>query len=273
MKTSNFLTFDIEEWYHANYDGVDISKHSNTDTNLEHSVDRLIELCGSYGVKSTCFILGSVAKAKPYIVKKLHDAGHEIASHGMNHKLIYNMTPDEFSLDLYESTDVLEQITGEKVVGFRAPSWSMSKEISGWFYETLEMQGYRYSSSIYPASNPLFGIPNANRMPHMVGGILEIPQSIMSIAGYECGYAGGGFFRFFPRWLIEREIKKANKEGRPVFLYLHPREIEPDQPKLDIRGSDKFFHYYGINGCEAKLTEIVGDFKDSFVRMDKYRLY
>lgn len=272
MNVHNFLTFDIEEWFHANYEGIDLSAYDSGSTNLETNVDRLIDICAEHDVKSTCFILGSVAEQKPHVVKKLFDAGHEIASHGTAHKLIYPMSPDEFRADIQVSSDLLEQITGQKVVGFRAPSWSVKRETLPWFYEILAQEGFIYSSSVYPAKHSLFGIPDFPSVPHypLSQSVLEIPQSVMNLFGNSVGYAGGGFLRFFPTWLIRREIQKKNRRGEPVFIYLHPREIDIHQPRLELKGFDEFFHYQGIAGCEQKLATLMDTFGESFIRMDEY---
>lgn len=269
---NNFLTFDIEEWYHANYDGVNISDYNSIFTNLETNVDRLIEICNVYDVKSTCFILGDVAHEKPHIIKKLFDAGHEIASHGNSHKLIYPMTPAEFHTDLITSTDRLEQIIAHKVVGFRAPSWSVREDTLPWFYEILAQEGFLYSSSIYPAKSALFGIDNAPQEPHYPSPypILEIPQSVINLFGNHVGYSGGGYLRFFPTWLIKHVIHKKNREGKSVFIYLHPREIDVEGPKLKLGLVDGYFHYQGIAGVEQKLAFLMSEFQKSFLRMDSY---
>jgi len=272
MNINNFITFDIEEWFHANYEGLDGSQYHGISTNLESNVDRLIDLCAVHGVKSTCFILGDVAKNKPYVVKKLFEAGHEIASHGSSHKLIYPMTPEEFRTDLKASSHVLEQITGQRVVGFRAPSWSVKRETLVWFYDVLAEEQFLYSSSVYPAKNTLFGIPNFPDTPHYPTSnpVLEIPQSVMNFFGNKVGYAGGGYLRFFPTWLIKQQIRKNNKEDKSVFIYAHPREIEIHQPRLKLGMMDGYFHYQGIAGCEEKLSSLLEEFQHSFIRMDEY---
>lgn len=266
------MTFDIEEWFHANYEGVDSSVFDTQSTNLESNVDRLIDLCDAYGVKTTCFILGDVAKNKPYIVKKLFEAGHEIASHGSSHKLVYTMDIEEFRHDLKCSTDTLEQITGQKVIGFRAPSWSLKRETLPWFYEVLAQERFLYSSSVYPAKNTLFGIPNFLERPHYptASPILEIPQSVMNFFGNRVGYAGGGYLRFFPTWLIKQKIRQKNRDGNPVFIYAHPREIDIHQPRLKLGMMDGYFHYQGIAGCEEKLSSLLAEFQYSFIRMDEF---
>lgn len=272
MKSNNFITFDIEEWFHANYNGVNSSVFDTHSTNLESNVDRLIDICDSYDIKSTCFILGDVANNKPHIVKKLFEAGHEIASHGSSHNLIYPMDPEEFRADLKVSSAVLEQITGKKVVGFRAPSWSVKRETLTWFYEVLAQEGFTYSSSVYPAKNTLFGIPGFLDTPHYPTSapILEIPQSVMKLFGNRVGYAGGGYLRFFPTWLIKREIRQKNREEKPVFIYIHPREIDIHQPRLKLGRMDGYFHYQGISGCEEKLSSLIKEFQHTFIRMDEY---
>ena len=272
----NFVTFDIEEWYHANYDDVDLNKYKDISTNLEYSVNRLLNICENYGVKSTCFILGNLAKEKPYIVKKINEQGHEVASHGFAHKLVYTMKPKEFKEDLRISCDILEQITGNKVLGFRAPSWSVKQEQLDWFYDILAEQGLIYSSSIYPAYTYLYGINNFPKYPHnpIVNGkekqILEIPQSVTKIFGKNVGFAGGFYLRFFPEWFIKNTIKNKNKQNQSVFIYLHPREIEIEQEKIELKTLENFIHYHGINGCEKKLIKLIKYFSNTFIRMDDY---
>lgn len=274
--TNNFLTFDIEEWYHANYDDVDVNKYKNTKTNLEHSVNQLLNICKNKQVKSTCFILGNLAKEKPHIVKNIHNQGHEVASHSYAHRLVYTMKPNEFKEDLRISCDILEQITGEKVLGFRAPSWSIKQEQLDWFYDILSEQGLIYSSSVYPAYTYLYGINDFPQYPHnpIVNGkekqILEIPQSVTKFFGKDLGFAGGFYLRFFPEWFIKNTIKNKNTQEQSVFIYLHPREIELNQEKIDLKALENFIHYHGINNCEKKLTNLIKYFANTFIRMDEF---
>ncbi len=268
----NFLTFDIEEWFHANYEGIDPGAFSDDSDNLENNVDRLLEICAAYGVRATCFILGDVARQKPRIVRKIFDAGHEVASHGCSHALIHTMSPEAFRAELRTSADLLSQITGERVVGFRAPSWSVKRPTLEWFYTILHEEGYEYSSSVYPAKHTLFGIEGFASLPHYPAPVpvLEIPQSVMNLLGNRVGYAGGGYLRFFPGRLIRRVIRNRNRAGESVFLYLHPREIDPDQPRLKLGLVDGYFHYQGIAKTEAKLRYLLDDLAPGCVRMDAY---
>lgn len=269
---TNFLTFDIEEWYHANYPGIDFKTFSPHPSRLETNTDRLIEMCERHGVKATCFILGEVAATKPSVVKKLFEAGHEIASHGNSHRLIYPMSPQEFREDVRIASDRLEQLIGQKVVGFRAPSWSVKQESLSWFYDILAQEGFRYSSSIYPGKNTHFGIDGGEENIHYVphSSMVEIPQSVMNLFGNRLGYAGGGYLRFFPTWLIVRMIHKKNRENKNVFLYVHPREIDVDERRLELTGLDRYFHYQGIAHTETKLDILLSTFQKSFQRMDEY---
>jgi polysaccharide deacetylase family protein (PEP-CTERM system associated) len=267
--TPTYLTFDIEEWYHANYEGVDHAQFSETPTTLEELVDRLIAGCEAWKVRTTCFILSSVAAKKPAIVRKLHAAGHEIASHGHSHRLVHTMTPDEFRAELVHSNDILEQITGEKVLGFRAPSFSVTRECRAWYYDALEAAGLRYSSSVFPGQTFLYGVPGSPRYPHYprIDGrstaILEFPLPLVQLPGADAGL----YIRLFPAWFIRRFIRQKNARGIPTVIYVHPREIDPDQPRLDLPLFTRLIHYWGIRGCEAKLGRVIEAQPGRFMRM------
>jgi polysaccharide deacetylase family protein (PEP-CTERM system associated) len=274
--TTNFLTFDIEEWYNANYDSVDLSFYSGENTKLESNVDRLLEICDKFGIKSTCFVVGDIAKNKPNIVKNIHRQGHEIASHSFHHQLVYQMAPEQFEDDLRISLDTLEQIIGEKIVGYRAPSWSVNRDNLSWFYPILHQHGIVYSSSVFPGKTFLYGIPDFPQKIHKpvvdgkVHDVWEIPQTLVSFAGKSVGFSGGFYMRFFPAWFINRSLKTANKNGKNVFLYLHPREIDPGSPRLKLPPVERLIHYYGVKGCEKKLHQVIGKNKNTFTRMKDY---
>lgn len=271
--TNNFLTFDIEEWFHANYSSVNISKYSHLPTTLPNLVDILIHEMDEVGVKSTCFIVGNVAKKYPQIVKKLHKAGHEIASHSMHHKLMYSLKPSEFVQDTYESCETLQSLTGTKVLGYRAPSWSVKENMLGWFYDGLRKNGIEYSSSVFPAANYLYGIDDVTPFPHVVeggSGCIEIPCSVGSILNKKFGFSGGFYFRVFPKWFIKTFAHSLNDKGIPVVFYLHPREIDVQQEKLDLPLHENLIHYWNIAGTLPKLREVMRLYKKSFTRMDTF---
>ena len=271
----NILTFDIEEWYHANYERIDFRIYETIPSRLSINVDRLIEICDRHQIKTTCFIVGTVAKNNPQLVKKLYNAGHEIASHGYQHKLVYEMTPDEFYNDTKKSVDILEDIIGEKILGFRAPSWSVKKDTLLWFYQTLEILGLRYSSSIYPGQTFLYGIPDFPeyihhpRLENKFSTILEVPVPVTQILGKKIGFSGGFYLRLFPSYAIIRWSKQKNKDGKPVFFYLHPREIDPIERRLPLPFLPRIIQYWGVNQCEKKLQRILDTFTPNFYPMKK----
>jgi polysaccharide deacetylase family protein (PEP-CTERM system associated) len=266
---TNFLTLDVEEWFHANYSGFEPPGRP-AETNLEPLVDRLIALCAERSVRTTCFVLGSVARAKPAVVRKLQAAGHEIASHGYGHELVYSMGQERFAADLRLSLDILQEIAGEKVLGYRAPSFSVTREILPWYYDTLEEAGLRYSSSVFPGRTFLYGVPGFPARIHrpVVAGVrrstIEFPVPAVRFAGREMGL----YFRLFPAWAISRRIARDNRAGKPVVLYVHPREIDPRQPRLALPYFQSLIHYWGIRSCKAKLRSILGSAE--FGRMGDY---
>lgn len=264
-----FLTFDVEEFYNAELLSKYINKNEIKETNLENNIDSLIDLCSEYKVKSTSFILGEVAKNKPQIVRKLYNAGHEIASHSYSHKLIYNMTPEEFRNDLRKSKNVLEDITGGRIIGYRAPSWSVKKEILDWYYEILIENEIEYSSSIYPGRTFLYGIPDAPDNIHrpLINGrklnILEIPQHLKNIIFFKSGFSGGFYLRLYPMFILKLFFKNELKNKNNFFMYLHPYEISKYEINNKIPLLYKFIQFYNLNNSREKLASLINIYKDS----------
>jgi peptidoglycan-N-acetylglucosamine deacetylase len=265
----NLLTFDVEEWYHANYEGFDPSPYSGQPTRLEFLMDRLLDLCARHSVKSTFFVLGSVAEAKPSIVRAIHAAGHEVASHGYGHQSVRSISPEEFRADLRRSCEILEGITGRKVVSYRAPSFSVTAETLGWFYQALEEAGILCSSSVFPGRTFLYGVPGFPcrvHYPQIEGRqvrVLEIPMPRVRLLGRDLGL----YVRLFPAWFLQRRIEQENRLGQPVTLYVHPREIDPHQPRLPLGWSVALIHYWGIAGCERKLDGLLASLPGRFGRV------
>lgn len=270
--TCNFITLDVEEWYHANYEGVDFDRYRHKGSRLSQNVDRLIALFARHEVKITCFVLGQVAEEHPDVVKRLHAAGHEIASHGCDHRLVYTMTPEEFKEDVKRSCGLLGDITGERVRGFRAPSWSVIEKVRPWYYDTLEAQGLSYSSSVYPGRTFLYGIEGASEKPHYpeirgrVSPVLEIPCPVVRLLGKAMGF----YIRLFPAWFMARYMTKENARGKSVFIYIHPREIDPDQHRLDLPFLTSLIHYWGIRSCERKIDALTARMKSTWRTMGEY---
>jgi polysaccharide deacetylase family protein (PEP-CTERM system associated) len=265
----NLLTFDVEEWYHANYEGFDQSQFAGQPTHLEALTDRLLDLCARHGVKSTFFVLGSVAEEKPSVVRAIHAGGHEVASHGYGHQSVPSMTPAEFRADLRRSCGVLEGITGAKVLAYRAPSFSVTAGTLGWFYEALEEAGIVCSSSVFPGRTFLYGIrgfPECVHYPLVDGrrvGVLEIPMPRVRLLGRDLGL----YVRLFPAWFLRQRIERDNRVGLPVTLYVHPREIDPEQPRLRLRWPVALIHYWGIAGCERRLDALLARLPGRFGRV------
>jgi len=267
--SANLLTFDVEEWYHANYDGCGPAPSAAESTHLEAMTDRLLDLCARHDVKSTFFVLGCVAEAKPSIVRAIHAAGHEVASHGYGHQSVRSLSPEEFRADLERSCGILEGITGQRVRAYRAPSFSVTAETLGWFYEALEANGILCSSSVFPGRTFLYGIPGFPERIHYpaVNGrevrVLEIPMPRVRLFGRDLGL----YVRLFPTWFLRSRIERDNRAGRPVTLYVHPREIDPDQPRLALPWSVALIHYWGIAGCERKLNALLASLPGRFRRV------
>ncbi len=269
VEPANLLTFDVEEWYHANYEVCDRSCYAGEPTCLDTLVNRLLDLCARHDAKSTFFVLGSVAEQKPSIVRAIHATGHEVASHGYGHRSVQSMSPTEFRADLQRSCRVLEDITGAKVLAYRAPSFSVTAATLGWFYEALQEAGIVCSSSVFPGRTFLYGIPGFPERVHypVVDGrevrVLEIPVPRVRLLGRDLGL----YVRLFPAWFLRRRMERDNRLGRPVTLYVHPREIDPGQPRLALRWPVSLVHYWGIAGCERKLDALLTSLPGQFGRV------
>lgn len=269
----NLLTFDIEEWSDVNYPGIDFSKIDRQKSNLENEVREILTLCQRFGVKATFFILGKAIVKKPHLVKIIQNQGHEIASHGFEHKLVYNLSPREFKEDLEKSLALLESITGEKILGYRAPSWSIKKETS-WVYPILAELGLKYSASVFPIKTFLYGIPDAPRFPYLVKipnqnkEILEIPTSTFKLFNKNIPFSGGFYFRLLPAWLIKYGFRQIKKEKKPVITYFHPREIDASLPKLKLPLKAYLIHSFGLARTRNKLEEILKSFSFGTIKAE-----
>jgi peptidoglycan-N-acetylglucosamine deacetylase len=272
IPVSNFLTFDVEEWFDAEIPRRKLKYVPDENTAIEKQTDLFIAICNRLNIKSTCFVVGQVAQKKPEIVKKLHRNGHEIASHSFSHNLIYNMTPEFFRKDLHQSIEILGNITGEKVKGFRAPSFSVNTKIARWFYQILEEEGINYSSSIYPAKTFLYGMPESSDDIHKIkdSSIVEIPLKLLDLGFYKMGITGGTYLRVFPEWVIKKFIKANNSKGKSIFIYIHPCELIYQKYPVKLSIIESIIQYWGIKNNVLKLEHICTPVKDSFIRIDEY---
>lgn len=263
----NALTIDVEDYYmvSAFADVVKFEDWPKYESRVVANTMKIVDLLDEYDTKGTFFILGWVAEHFPDLVKKIHSAGHEIASHGYSHRLIYDMSPEQFRDDVVRSKNMLEELTGESVLGYRAASYSIIKE-SLWALDILLEEGFKYDSSIFPIYHDRYGVPGAERFPHVLkrdmGDLWEFPPSTFNLFGNNLPIGGGGYFRFLPSLITRAAIRKINeREKNPVIFYLHPWEIDADQPRIDGKTLSRIRHYTNLDTTLPKLKTILQTFK------------
>lgn len=260
----NILTIDLEDWYHTN--GLNIPPHMwpYYESRIERNTDKLLELLSIYQVKATFFVLGAVAQTHPFLVRRIHGAGHEIGSHGMRHQLLYHHDLDYFKADIIESKSVIEDLIGEPVTAYRAPSWSIPKPYYD-YWNTLSSCGFTIDSSIQPFATPLSGDSRAPLAPFhpVLNGqpldILEYPSTVWDMNGIRIPFAGGLYFRLLPYSVSSYALKKVNELDRGM-IYLHPWEIDFLTPKVHVPPHIKFAQYYNLHTMEKKLTKLIREF-------------
>lgn len=250
----NIFTVDLEDWYHSNYHNSPII---HQETRLVKPTLKLLKLLQKTKSKATFFVLGIVAENHPDLIKEIKKQGHEIACHSYNHQLVYSMTPKEFEIDLVKATKIIHKIIGTNPIGYRAPSWSVSQKTTPWFWKTLKKHGYQYSSSLFPFRTFLYGDSSVNPLPHSINGLLEIPPTIATIFKQRIPFSGGFYLRALPLPII-KYLSNLNSQKKILNMYyIHPREIDSTQPKLNLSTKDSFIHYLNISGTYAKLEEIL----------------
>jgi len=266
----NAMTVDVEDYFHVSAfeNTINKSDWNNMPLRVEKNTYRLLELFEKHGVKSTFFTLGWVAERCPNLIKAIVEQGHELASHGFAHQRITEMSKDDFVADVVKSKNILEQLSGKEVIGYRAPSFSLN-DTNTWVYAKLIKLGFQYSSSTYPIQHDLYGVPNWPRFIYKrsesVNGkkILEIPIPTLRNNDVNTGIGGGGYFRLYPYWLSKRRIDKFHQqEKQPYSFYFHPWEIDPDQPRVkEAPLKSKFRHYINLSRMEGKLDKLMKDYQ------------
>ncbi len=258
----NIITVDLEDWYQ----GIELEQceWSRCEDRVERDADLLLEILDETETQATFFVLGYVAEKFPLLVRKIREQGHEIGTHGYGHQLVYNLSPNQFRSDLKRSLDCLEQTIGDGVRSYRAPYFSITEK-STWAMDILAGNGIERDSSVFPISNYRYGIPDAPRYPYSVetqnGSLLEIPISTVKIFGRNLSFTGGFYLRFFPYCLIKWAVCRINGEGQPAVIYLHPWELDPDQPRLDLPLRIKLTHYHNLMTTKGKLQALLRDFE------------
>jgi polysaccharide deacetylase family protein (PEP-CTERM system associated) len=260
---AGLLTFDVEDWFHANFSQLRGREAEIREASLAHrypierNIDLWLEMLGRYGAKSTCFVLGEFARQYPASVKKISQMGHEVASHGMTHDLIYQMTQSQFREYLKSALGALGEVTGRAPIGFRAPSWSVDQKRTPWFCEELERANIRYDSSEFPMKTPLYGSGNSPLTPYRQGALVRIPVTMIDVAGARIPFSSGAFFRLAPLPLIRFGLKRAMRRTGVAMVVLHPRELDPLHPRLPLKGWESWVHYGRLGTTLPKLEAIL----------------
>jgi len=260
----NALTVDVEDYFQvSNFENsVKTEDWDKYESRVVKNTRKILSILSQNGSKATFFILGWIAERFPEIVMEIDTQGHEIASHGYSHKLIYRMSKEEFKDDLIKSLEILEGITKKKVLGYRAASCSVTED-SLWALDVLKENGIKYDSSVFPIHHDRYGIPGANRFIHRWNndGLVEFPFSTVSILGHNLPVAGGGYFRLYPYWFTKWAIEKTNREGHPAIVYIHPWELDCKQPRIKAGLIPGFRHYINLGKTEDRLKALLSDFQ------------
>lgn len=268
----NALTIDVEDWFHvANLkDVIKESDWESCESRINYTMIKIISILHHKNVKATFFVLGWIAERNPEIVELIHEAGHEIGSHGYSHRSIYELSKDEFKREIVTSIDKLSGISGQKIIGFRAPNYSIEPSTK-WAWQILAEAGIKYDSSIFPVKHNRYGFDSAPRFPFTIdlnshGQITEFPLSTIKFLGNNMPVAGGAYLRLYPYWFIRSAIRRINNSGKPAIIYFHPWEIDPEQPRIKTNFSTRIKHYGNLYTTEQKLCQLLDEFKFTTVK-------
>jgi polysaccharide deacetylase family protein (PEP-CTERM system associated) len=263
--TKNALTVDVEDYFQVSALAPHIERRSwdSRPCRVERNVQRLLDLFEQSGAQATFFTLGWVAERYPHLVRDIVARGHELASHGYAHLRASEQTRQEFSSDVLSAKRLLEDVSGQPVRGYRAPSFSIGRD-NDWAFDELLAAGYAYSSSVYPVRHDHYGVPDAPRFPYRTRpGLLEIPLTTTQLLGRNLPAGGGGFFRLLPYSVSRWALRRVNRiDQRPAIFYLHPWEIDPQQPRIaGTSAKTRFRHYVNLSRTESRLSRLLRDFQ------------
>ncbi|MDX2192948.1 MAG: DUF3473 domain-containing protein [Gemmatimonadales bacterium] len=258
------MSIDVEDWFQVENlrSAVPGASWDAQPSRVARNTDRMLELLAARGIRATCFILGWVAERHPALVRRIAEAGHEIASHGYGHDLVYSLTPAQFREDIARATGLLESLTGARVRGYRAPSFS----ITDWAIDILQEQGYTYDSSAFPTVahdryGKLAGLGSGAPVVELRPGFHEVCISCVQLGERGLPWGGGGYFRLLPYPVFAWGVRRILAAGTPYVFYIHPWEIDPGQPRVSgLRASHRFRHYVNLERCEERWAALLGAF-------------
>lgn len=266
-RPKHILSIDLEDYFHVEAFAASISRDDwdRFPSRVEQNTRRLLEIFDAFSVKATFFVLGWVAGRFPQLVREVAERGHELACHSYWHRRIYTLSPDEFRADTRAACDAIEQASGVRVQGYRAPSWSVTRD-SLWALNILAEEGFSYDSSIFPIHHDIYGIPDASRHPYRHSclqsqTLVEIPPATLRLGFMNAPAAGGGYFRIFPFAYTDWAFRQFEKESHSLVFYLHPWEIDPEQPRISAPLKSRLRHYTNLEKTQSRLERLLGRYQ------------
>lgn len=270
--TPNVFTVDVEDWFNFEFGGFSapMDTWSSLPSRVELGVDRLLGLLSDAGAVGTFFVLGWVGERHPGLVRRIAQAGHEIGCHSYAHQAVHGMSPAAFAEDLRRARGLLQDVSGAEVASFRAPMFSITQDM-GWAFEALVRAGFRYDSSLFPGRRLDGGAVGADPRPHVIstpaGELAEFPISLLSLGKRRIPLFGGGYFRLAPLPMVLLGARLLARQGQPVMFYIHPHDLDADQPRVVKGRLGQFRRYHGIEGAPAKLAGLLREVP--FTRLDR----
>lgn len=269
----NAFTIDVEDYFQVEgfASVVDRSTWDGYPTRVSANTGRILDMLARRNTRATFFVLGWVARKHPEIAREIAAAGHEVASHGMTHRLVYTQTPQEFRAETRDAKALLEDQCQQPVIGYRAATYSITQR-SLWALDVIAELGFKYDSSIFPMRHDRYGIPDAHPLPHVLrtpagASLVEFPISVLRFGRIKIPIAGGGYFRLFPYAFTRWGLREINRRSQEFVFYIHPWEVDPEQPRIEPAGAmSRFRHYVNIGRCADRLGRLLGDFEFDTMR-------
>lgn len=269
----NILTFDIEDWYHCTFLNIPEKEWDKCEARVVPQLDHILGLLKKTGNKATFFTVAMLARKHPELIKRVIDNGHELALHTYSHKMLTELNESEFETDLSKSLDIFSSITDQKIIGFRAPYWSVNDTNKAYVVTLLKKYGFVYDSSIFPFKTFQYGDDKAPLYPNVLrsdngNSIHEIPPSVVKCSNFRVPFSGGFYFRMLPYVFIKNWIRKIGKAGHPAVMYFHPYDLDPGQPRIIKGFRERTIMYANQKRCREKFKRLLHEFR--FGRMDDY---